>query len=97
MGNEDSLPCAKHSGLAIAIKNIQAKQTQLDKTLGKIFDAIAALERNKLSLRLFIPLSVAMLAFVGTLFGLVYFSQQRLLDDIHLVKTATQVIEAKIK
>ena len=97
MGNGNSGLCGKHSGLETAIENIQVKQTQRDKTLGKIFDAIAALERNKLSLHLFVPLSVAMLAFVGTLFGLVYYSQQHLLEDIQLVKTATQVIEAKIK
>ncbi len=97
MDAEDSLLCVKHSGHATAIKNIQTRQVQRDKTLGKIWDTIATLERNKLSLRLFVPLSIAMLAFVGTLFGLVYHSQQRLLDDINLIKTATQVIEARIK
>ena len=94
-GNETF--CGKHSGFETAIRNLQIKEVQRDKTVGKIWDVIAALERNKLSLRLFVPLSIAMLAFVGTLFGLVYHSQQTLLDDINMVKTATQVIEAKMK
>lgn len=97
MGNDTNFKCDNHSGLTTDIKNIQSKQSQRDVVVDKIFDSISVLERNKLSLRLFVPLAVAMLAFVGVLFGLVYESQQQLLEDIHSVKTATKVIEERIK
>lgn len=86
----------KFSGVETSIKSLEKFHEKMTAPEGTIERIWAAIDKRA-SKGFLIAFSVAIIGLVGTLFGLVYHSNQAILMEFADIKTAVAVIAEKVK
>lgn len=90
----DCQKCQEHSGFKVSIDELnEFKRKMTNGTIERLWSAIDKKATKAMS----VTVIVLIMGLVGTLFGLVYRSQNQMLHEMVNIKTSIAIIEEKIK
>jgi len=88
--------CQKHSGFETSIEELcKFKDKMTDP--GGTLDGIRKSINSKIGKGLLITFTILILGLLSTLYGLTYYTQHQILNEISSIKTDIAVIKEKIK